>query len=45
MQIGLFTTTTNPVATPEYLHALAAGAEARGFHSLWVAEHVVLFGR
>jgi probable F420-dependent oxidoreductase len=43
MQIGLFTTTTNPVATPEYLHALAAGAEARGFHSLWVAEHVVLF--
>jgi probable F420-dependent oxidoreductase len=43
VHIGLFTPVGNPFATPEYLSALASGAEARGFHSLWVAEHVVLF--
>jgi probable F420-dependent oxidoreductase len=43
MQIGLFAPASNPFATPEYLHALGTGAEERGFHSLWVAEHVVLF--
>jgi probable F420-dependent oxidoreductase len=43
MRVGLFAPLGNPFATPEYLAALGAGAEERGFHSLWVAEHVVLF--
>jgi probable F420-dependent oxidoreductase len=43
VQIGLFIPLTSPFATGVYLRALAAGAEERGFHSLWVAEHVVLF--
>ena len=43
MDIGVFGITTNPVSTPAYLRALARGAEERGFASLWVAEHVVLF--
>jgi probable F420-dependent oxidoreductase len=33
----------NPFATAEYLEALGRAAEARGFASLWAAEHVVLF--
>ena len=43
MDIGLFAPATNPAATPSYLRTLARGAEERGFHSLWAAEHVVLF--
>ena len=43
MDIGLFGITSNPVASPSYPRALARGAEERGFASLWVAEHVVLF--
>jgi probable F420-dependent oxidoreductase len=43
MHIGAFAFTANPFATPEYLLTLGTGAEQRGFHSLWVAEHVVLF--
>lgn len=43
MQFGLFVASANPFATPEYLHAVADGAEQRGFTSLWVPEHVVLF--
>ena len=43
MRIGLFAPAGNPFATPEYLRALGEGAEARGFHSIWVGEHVVLF--
>lgn len=43
MRIGLFAPTTNPFATPEYLAALGRGAEERGFSSIWVPEHVVLF--
>jgi probable F420-dependent oxidoreductase len=43
MRIGLFAALANPFATPEYLNALGPAAEARGFHSIWVAEHVVLF--
>src|SRR5262245_7089470 len=43
MDIGLFAVTATPFATPEYLHTLAAAGEERGFHSLWVPEHVVLF--
>jgi len=43
MQIGLFLATTNPIATPEYITAFARAAEERGFDSLWVGEHVLLF--
>jgi probable F420-dependent oxidoreductase len=43
MKIGLFAPMLNPTATPEYLRALGRGAEERGFHAIWAAEHVVLF--
>jgi probable F420-dependent oxidoreductase len=43
MRIGLFAPLGNPFATPDYMRALGPAAEDRGFHSLWVAEHVVLF--
>jgi len=43
MKIGLFLATINPIATPEYIAAFARGAEERGFDSLWVGEHVLLF--
>ena len=43
MKIGLFSPFSNPIATPEYLSILGPGAEERGFHALWAAEHVVLF--
>jgi probable F420-dependent oxidoreductase len=43
MKIGLFPPFSNPFATPDYIHAFARAAEERGFHSIWVAEHVVLF--
>jgi probable F420-dependent oxidoreductase len=39
----LFTPLTNPFATPEYVRVLGQEAEALGFASLWLAEHVVLF--
>lgn len=43
MKIGLFSPLAGPFATGEYLNTLGRAAEERGFHSLWVAEHVVLF--
>jgi probable F420-dependent oxidoreductase len=43
MHVGLFAVSASPFATPEYLHTLATAGEERGFHSLWVPEHVVLF--
>jgi probable F420-dependent oxidoreductase len=43
MKIGVFAPLANPFATPEYISAFAREAEAREFHSIWVAEHVVLF--
>ena len=43
MKVGLFAPLANPWGTPEYLATLASAAEERGFHSIWVAEHVVLF--
>lgn len=43
MQIGLFAPLANPWSTPEYMATLAAAADERGFSSIWVAEHVVLF--
>src|SRR5581483_7814450 len=44
MKVGLFAPLGNPFATPSYMTLLGQAAEERGFHSLWVAEHVVLFG-
>lgn len=43
MQVGVAVLTAAPIATPDYLSAAAKGAEERGFDSLWVPEHVVLF--
>lgn len=43
MKIGLFAPAVSPAATPEYLRVLGRGAEERGFHAIWAAEHVVLF--
>jgi probable F420-dependent oxidoreductase len=43
MRIGIFAALANPFATPDYLNTLGPAAEERGFHSIWVAEHVVLF--
>jgi len=43
MRTGLFVPTTNPMCTPEYLAAVGVAAEERGFSSIWVPEHVVLF--
>jgi probable F420-dependent oxidoreductase len=43
MQIGIFAPASNPFATPEYLDALGRAADTRGFHAIWLAEHVVLF--
>jgi probable F420-dependent oxidoreductase len=43
MDIGLFAPLGNGNASAEILRALGREAEARGFESIWVAEHVVLF--
>ncbi len=43
MKIGLFAPLGNGNANAEVLRTLGRGAEARGFESIWVAEHVVLF--
>jgi probable F420-dependent oxidoreductase len=43
MKIGVISPATSPVATADYVHALGAAVEERGFHSLWAPEHVVLF--
>jgi probable F420-dependent oxidoreductase len=43
MKIGLFAPLGNGNATAGVLRTLGREAEARGFESIWVAEHVVLF--
>jgi probable F420-dependent oxidoreductase len=43
MRLGLFVPLGAPVATPEFVATLGREAEALGFASLWLAEHVVLF--
>ncbi len=45
MRTGLFTPFTNPFATLPLIRAVAEQADARGFHSMWLAEHVVLFDK
>ena len=43
MLVDLWLPTPNPIATPDYLVAVAEEAEARGIHGIWVGEHVVAF--
>jgi probable F420-dependent oxidoreductase len=43
VKIGLFTPLGNGNANGPLLRTLGAEAEARGFESIWVAEHVVMF--
>jgi probable F420-dependent oxidoreductase len=43
MHVGLFAPLGNGNASAEVLRALGREAEDRGFESIWVAEHVVLF--
>lgn len=43
MKLGLYPPLSAPIATPEYLTALAQAAERLGFNSIWAPEHVVLF--
>ena len=42
MDIGLLVPVSVPYATREFVRALGTRAEACGFHSLWVGEHVLL---
>ena len=43
MDIGLFAPLATPFATPAFVHAFGVAADERGFHSLWLGEHAVLF--
>lgn len=43
MDVGLFVPLGNGNATPEIVRTLGREAEGRGFESIWVPEHVVLF--
>ena len=45
MHVGLFAPSSTPGTTPESLRALGTAAEERGFHSVWVPEHVIAFDR
>ncbi|MEE2688575.1 MAG: LLM class F420-dependent oxidoreductase [Pseudomonadota bacterium] len=43
MRISLFAPVISPINDAAYLRSLAQGAEERGFHGVWLGEHVVLF--
>ena len=43
MDFALFLGAFVPPTTPQFLARAAKAAEERGFHSVWVGEHVVLF--
>lgn len=43
MRISLFAPLISPQNDAAYVSALAKGAEERGFHGVWLGEHVVLF--
>jgi probable F420-dependent oxidoreductase len=43
MDVGVFVPLGNGNASPEILRAVGRGVEDRGFESIWVPEHVVLF--
>jgi len=42
MDFGLVFANTGPFATPDGARAIAQGAEAAGFESLWTVEHVIV---
>jgi probable F420-dependent oxidoreductase len=44
VKLDLWVPTASPMTTPGLLDAVAEGAEARGVGTIWVGEHVVLFG-
>lgn len=43
MRISIFAPVISPYNDAAYLKALAIGAEERGYHGVWLGEHVVLF--
>lgn len=43
MKVGLFAPLRSPVATPQFLSELGRESDDRGFHSIWLGEHVVMF--
>jgi len=43
MKVGINLPSVNPVATGQFVSEFAQRADERGFASLWVGEHVVLF--
>jgi probable F420-dependent oxidoreductase len=43
MRIGIMAPTGTPVATPDFIGAIARAADDLGFHSFWAPEHVVFF--
>jgi alkanesulfonate monooxygenase SsuD/methylene tetrahydromethanopterin reductase-like flavin-dependent oxidoreductase (luciferase family) len=43
MDVGLFLATTGPMLSGRDFAAMARAADDRGFHSLWVAEHILFF--
>ena len=43
MRISIFAPVISPYNDGAYLKALAIGAEERGYHGIWLGEHVVLF--
>ncbi|MCB0972357.1 MAG: hypothetical protein KDA97_12705, partial [Acidimicrobiales bacterium] len=43
MDVGVFVPLGNGNATPQILRAVGPEVEQRGFESIWVPEHVVLF--
>jgi len=44
MKIGTFATFMSPLSTPEMIGDFARRAEGIGLESIWMGEHVVLFG-
>jgi len=42
MRFGINLSNSGPYATPERFRLLTARAEARGFDSVWVSDHVVM---
>ncbi|MBI4504948.1 MAG: LLM class F420-dependent oxidoreductase [Chloroflexi bacterium] len=42
MEFGIELRNVGPDVTPERLRAVAQGAEALGFHALWLSDHVVI---
>jgi alkanesulfonate monooxygenase SsuD/methylene tetrahydromethanopterin reductase-like flavin-dependent oxidoreductase (luciferase family) len=43
VDIGVFAPFASPMATPEFVHTVGTELDQKGFSTLWVAEHVVLF--